>query len=358
MKVAGREKEHEDVYGKSFALYGRRELEEFTDFFRQRFEANGLDAKSIFAGKRCMDAGCGGGRGTLFMLMNGAAHVTALDVSELNIETTAKNCKTFGFDSVTCRQTTLENIPFADGEFDFVWCNGVIMHTAHPDKCLSEITRVLKVGGQSWIYVYGAGGLYWYLVREFRRILAEVSPTQLLATLQLMGLSARYIGEYMDDWKVPYLRAYTDNEFTSRLRELGYVEPKPLLRGVSYDTSERRTVYPDDLPWYGEGDLRYFLTKGKERQPADTAALVGGGIEIEERYSADVLRRFSPLTQSLTDIAQRNPVIGVLACARIQRVLRDTMTRSGRLDVMEFESEFRSIIQQSDRAVSDGPVPA
>src|SRR5690606_25539730 len=155
----------------SFALYEKEEVANFADYFTQRFAANNLNSKAIFAGKRCLDAGCGGGRGSLFMLMNGAAHVTAMDVSPTNIETTLRNCTAFGFDSVTCRQSSLEAIPFDDGEFDFVWCNGVIMHTENPDACLSEISRVLKVGGNAWIYVYGAGGLYWYLVRHFRKVL-------------------------------------------------------------------------------------------------------------------------------------------------------------------------------------------
>jgi ubiquinone/menaquinone biosynthesis C-methylase UbiE len=345
MSVANREIEHEVVFGKSFALYGKQELAEFTDFFRQRFEANHLDPKTVFAGKRCVDAGCGGGRGTLFMLMNGAAHVTALDVSELNIETTTRNCKTFGFDSFTCKQTSLEHIPFDDGAFDFVWCNGVIMHTANPDACLSEIARVLKPGGQAWIYVYGAGGLYWYLVREFRDILGELSSSQLLATLQLLGLSARYIGEYMDDWKVPYLRAYTAEEFGDRLREVGFVDPTPLARGVAYDTSERRTLYPNDSGWYGEGDLRYLTTK-EQTTSSGAATLCGSGLDLDERYAVEVVERFSPLTQSLREATRGNPALAVLACARIQRELRDMLTQPGPLNIEQFESAFGVILNQ------------
>jgi ubiquinone/menaquinone biosynthesis C-methylase UbiE len=345
-----REEEHEDVYGRSFALYNADEMAQFTDYFRQRFAANGLDPKAIFSGRRCLDAGCGGGRGTLFMLGNGAAQVTAVDVSAQNVETTAHNCRTFGYESYKCLQTTLERLPFADGEFDFVWCNGVLMHAANPDACLSEITRVLKVGGDAWIYVYGAGGLYWYLVREFREILSSVSSPQLLAMLQLARLPVRYVGEYMDDWKVPYLRTYTAAEFSNRLRDLGYSSPKPLPRGVTYDTSERRTAFPEDAPWYGEGDLRYLLTKGPTR-PNHASVLGNNSLAIMDRYAPEVTERFRPLTRSLQDLASRNLVLGALACASIQRYLRDTLSKPGPLDLVDFEHGCKSVMEQLRAAV-------
>jgi ubiquinone/menaquinone biosynthesis C-methylase UbiE len=151
-----REAEHDDVFGKSFALYDKAEMKEFVGFFRQRFAANNIDPGVVFSGKRCLDAGCGNGRGALFMLDNGAAHVTAADISPTNIESAARNIETFGFKNYSVKQTSLESLPFEDGAFDFVWCNGVVMHTHNPDACLSELARVLKPGGQAWISVYSA----------------------------------------------------------------------------------------------------------------------------------------------------------------------------------------------------------
>jgi ubiquinone/menaquinone biosynthesis C-methylase UbiE len=348
--MAGREGEHEDVYGKSFALYDLEELTRFAEFFTQRFAANGLDPRATFGGKRCLDAGCGSGRGSLFMLMNGAASVTAIDVSPTNIETTARQCRAAGFESVACRQTSLEEIPFEEGAFDVVWCNGVVHHTAEPDGCLAEITRVLKVGGQAWIYVYGAGGLYWYLVRHVRRILAGTPSAQLLAILQLAGLPVRYIAEYMDDWKVPYLRAYTEAEFTARLGDAGYRASGPLARGVTSDTSERRTRYPDEHAWYGEGDLRYLVTK-RERRPLDGRTLGDSGLDLDHRYAAEVVERFSPLATRLGHLAARDPSLGVLACARVQRSVRDALSTPDRLDVAAIERALRQVLDQLERAL-------
>ena len=115
------EKRYEQVFGYTFALYSREEMIEFIEPFKVRFEKNNLDPKAIFNGKKCFDAGCGNGRGSLFMLMHGASHVTSYDFSEKNVDTTRKFLKEFGYENFEVHQGTLEDIPFEDELFDFVW---------------------------------------------------------------------------------------------------------------------------------------------------------------------------------------------------------------------------------------------
>ena len=106
---------HDDVYGISFALYNNKEMEEFIRPFEIRFKKNNLDADSLFSNKKCLDAGCGNGRGGLFMAMHGASQVIALDVSSMNIESTKRNAEIFGFsEKINTQQSTLEKIPFPD----------------------------------------------------------------------------------------------------------------------------------------------------------------------------------------------------------------------------------------------------
>jgi hypothetical protein len=50
------------VYGDTFALYDEAEFDAFVQPFRERLAANGI-AKDVFEAARCLDAGCGGGRG-------------------------------------------------------------------------------------------------------------------------------------------------------------------------------------------------------------------------------------------------------------------------------------------------------
>ena len=43
-------------------------------------------------------------------------------------------------------ETNIENMPFEDKEFDFIYCSHVLEHAEHPDKACMEIMRVAKRG--------------------------------------------------------------------------------------------------------------------------------------------------------------------------------------------------------------------
>jgi ubiquinone/menaquinone biosynthesis C-methylase UbiE len=346
MTASNREHEHEDVYGKSFALYDIKQMEEFTGFFERRLLANKLNGEILFKGKRCLDAGCGNGRGSLLMLKNGAAHVTALDISEENLKSVDRNLRGFGYSNFECQRTSLENIALPDNSFDFVWCNGVLMHTAKPDLCLQELARVLKVGGKSWIYVYGSNGLYWFLINRFRSWFKELDSQRLLDCLQMMNAEVRYIGEYMDDWKVPYLRSYTDRDFSARLRDVGFGDVTRLWRGVSYDTSERLVRFPDDLPWLGEGDLRYLLTKTEIVRAPSGRSLSDDEYGSAPIFSPAIAAHFEPALGDLKKAIGPNVVLAVLVASALQRRLRDMMSEEKPFDV----DDYRRFIASNSEA--------
>ena len=64
----------------------------------------------------------------------------------------------------------------------------------------------------------------------------------MLKILSDLNLENRYIAEYIDDWKAPYIRAYSDKEIRKSLNQCGI---SPLLRlywGENYDTCLREKV--------------------------------------------------------------------------------------------------------------------
>lgn len=336
------EHQHDDVYGKSFALYGKKELEEFIEPLAERYERNGIDPVEAFSGKACLDAGCGNGRGAVYMMSNGAKSVDTVDISPKNIESTTRNLKLFGHSNFECHLSSLETLPFEDNTFDFVWCNGVIMHTANPDVCLAEISRVLKVGGQAWVYVYGSGGVYWYAMRRFREALKVLDIDSCLDGLQLMRYPVRYVAEFIDDWKVPYLRAYTHADFGGKLETLGYEPNKPLERGVVYDTSEKRTTYPHTIDWMGEGDLRYFLTKISEPQETDHS-ISNSEYGSDVPFHANIINRFKPLFDDVIGDSSTSPLVTLARCAYVHKGLRDLLSEEGELDLDAFENVLRDV---------------
>ena len=255
------------VYGDTFSLYDEDEFEVFVDVFRRRLDANGI-ALSEFEGKRCLDAGCGGGRGSILMAEAGAAEVVGVDLSETNLESASKRAKRRGLDNCNFQQTSLADLDFEDESFDVVWCNGVLHHSVDPDAGLREIGRVLRTGGPMWLYLYGSGGIYWYVVDWVRGVLGETHAGEAIRALRLLDVTVDRIGEWIDDWYTPYLRRYTVADVGRRLGELGFAEIEPLASGVGYDTSHRLIgAEATERELMGEGDLRYWTHKQREPDP-------------------------------------------------------------------------------------------
>lgn len=339
------------VFGDTFALYDDASFEEFLEPLYLRLERNGI-ARDVFAGKRCLDAGCGGGRGSVLMAEAGAAEVVGVDLSERNVESSRRRAEARGLRNCTFVQSSLMEIPFEDESFDVVWCNGVLHHTTHPDKGLQEITRVLRTGGRLWLYLYGSGGVYWYLVDWIREQLRDVHVVDAIYLLRLMDMPIRRIAEWMDDWFVPYLRRYTEADVSRRLAELGYGDVELLARGTVYDTSHRRVgASATESALMGEGDLRYFARKAGP--PAGEGARLpdppdGKGSPYDD---GPEVKRFSPRLAAIADeLAQLEERLGhhaaaerIVVCRAVHTAARDLLEQEGEFDVVALEQRLADL---------------
>ena len=323
---------HEEVYGATFARYTSSELEEFVAPFTERLITNGVDPEALFGGKRVLDAGCGGGRGALLALRSGACQVEAFDVSETNVQTTARVLGQ-DFDNFTVRLGTLAAMPYEDNSFDIVWCNGVLMHTAEPSRTLPEIIRVLEPAGSAWVYVYGREGVYWRTIAVFRRVFASVPSSELIDQLAALSLPNGRIAEMIDDWKAPFLRTYAARDWESAFSELGCDDTR-LMRGTDYDTCEQlaRGARADLL---GQGDLRYLVTKRAESPSGlsdeTRAALDGSHIDQCLFEELNDRRQESSLSDALAAFVGRwhaDPLGGVTQAMTAQLFMRDVFLRN------------------------------
>lgn len=97
-------------------------------------------------GKKVLDAGCGHGRDTQYLVQKGF-DATGVDLAEGMIEH-AKNNKEGNF-----HMMDVSDLKFNDEEFDGVWCN-TVMHFFKPEnmpEVLNELKRVLKPSGTLYI---------------------------------------------------------------------------------------------------------------------------------------------------------------------------------------------------------------
>lgn len=79
--------------------------------------------------------------------------IKAIDISSAMVEIAKKNSQEMGLqERVEFIFGSAENIPFEDGYFNLIVSTGSFHHWAEPKECLKEIHRVLKDGGEAWIY--------------------------------------------------------------------------------------------------------------------------------------------------------------------------------------------------------------
>jgi SAM-dependent methyltransferase len=97
--------------------------------------------------KRILDAACGNGRYSRFLLRHADpdAKLTAFDLSPKMLARARTSLKS---PRVTYAVADLTRLPYADGAFDAVVCGWVLEHLADPRPGLRELARVLAPNGQ------------------------------------------------------------------------------------------------------------------------------------------------------------------------------------------------------------------
>lgn len=96
-------------------------------------------------GKTMLEVGVGAGTDHLQWARAGLK-CHGVDLTDAAIETTRKRLSLYGFTS-DLRRIDAETLPFESETFDLVYSWGVIHHSEHPDRIVTEILRVLKPGG-------------------------------------------------------------------------------------------------------------------------------------------------------------------------------------------------------------------
>lgn len=145
-----------------------------------------------YSGKLLLDAGCGAGGQSRFFLDNDA-RVVSVDLSDA-IEVAARSLQ--GEKEWVGVQADIMTLPFEDGTFDFIYCEGVIQHTADSRKTVEDLTRVLHAGGEVLATHYPLPRKWHQKMRHWiyerrRKRLSRMDPYHLLAWTGLLSLTAQ-----------------------------------------------------------------------------------------------------------------------------------------------------------------------
>lgn len=240
---------------------------EATRLLKQRLERNDIAIADI-GKKRALDAGCGGGRYSFALKALGFGEVIGVDFSDINIETATKRLQQSGLSGMQFQKGNVLDLPIEDNSIDFVFSNGVIHHTESIEQGIHEIARVMKPGGQGWLYIIEQpGGLHWDMVELLRNLMKPVDQTYARAMFKLLGVPTNRIFYMLDHVMVPVNTRSTPEEVDAALEKAGLKDITRLTRGSDFDRTEfvyhvKDKLSPEAIRWkWGVGENRYVFRK-------------------------------------------------------------------------------------------------
>jgi len=124
-----------------------------TSIFRDFYQAVSDQVCQKLKVGRVLDIGTGPGRLPLLIAgRNPVIQVTGIDLSGDMVKIAERKADEHGLKNVTFRQGSAAALPFGDREFDLVISTLSFHHWKEPEQGIDEVYRVLREGGEAWIY--------------------------------------------------------------------------------------------------------------------------------------------------------------------------------------------------------------
>jgi len=228
---------------------------------KERLKRSGFD-EHYFAGKTCFDGGCGTGRLSIAMAQMGAKKVTAIDLGWESLDYFRKVVENYGLNNIEIIEHDVTDLAaWQDSTYDFVASNGVLHHTENCERGIREHFRITKSGGMFWVYLYGAGGMYWHLYDLLKPMVLNIPPADIRRILWAFGLREGLIYTYLDNFLAPRLY-YTRDDFLELLKEEGDFTWRHAKGKSEIDDTEilLNTAYGAQI--YGpQGEVRLVVVK-------------------------------------------------------------------------------------------------
>jgi len=221
-------------------------------------QSGGYDVNE-FKNKKILDMGCGSGRFSIAFAQLNVKEVVGIDLGKTGIGVGTKIIEKFKLNNIKLIEGNVLSLPFKDNEFDFIFSKGVLHHTGNLKKGLDEYFRVLKKGGTGFLYLYGSGGLFWNSRKKMREVMKLIPMNYTIQILKSIGMpNKRYV--FADSWYVPIEEHVKRDWLENYFNHLKYSKIKKIdITGD--DTIESMSEQPFSKELWGDGELRYFLTK-------------------------------------------------------------------------------------------------
>lgn len=172
------ESSYADAFGAQWKRYRLTQLDSYVGFPITRDRARRCIGENLWRqlrDKQVLECGCGAGRFTEVLLLQGAC-VTSVDLSDA-VEANQENFPQGKAHRIA--QADILSLPFAEQQFDVVFCLGVIQHTPNPEETIACLYRQVKPGGTLVIDHY-THSFSWYTKSAplFRWFLRRLPPAE------------------------------------------------------------------------------------------------------------------------------------------------------------------------------------
>jgi SAM-dependent methyltransferase len=199
---------------------------------------------------RVLDVGCGTGQLPVFLSLNRRRSVGA-DLSLGSLRKGQEFKQRFGLKHVAFVEMNLFEPALRPASFDYVFCNGVLHHTADAHGGFARVVRLVKPGG---FVVVGLYNTYARVPLALRRLVFRLTRRR-LTRLDHYVRTEPYGREksriwYMDQYEHPHEEMFSVDDVLAWFREegIGYVGSVPSLRVGARLTGEERLFEPTPLP--------------------------------------------------------------------------------------------------------------
>jgi SAM-dependent methyltransferase len=150
----------ERLFGQQVSQHPRGEEAYFQDLETQRYRSHRHLLPWIAtmrAPATVLEIGCGIGLDSYTIARQGL-DLVAVDLTEVGVRTASQR---FAHNALAgaFAVANAEDLPFPDNHFDYVYSFGVLHHADDTERCIREVHRVLRPGGEARIMLYNRHSL-------------------------------------------------------------------------------------------------------------------------------------------------------------------------------------------------------
>ena len=212
-----------DSFGEEWSAFDSFDEAEIATIGDEYFD---VVSESIYGEEKvALDVGCGSGRWSLYAAKK-FGFVEAVDPSKA-VLTAAANAK--GLNNIRISQAGVDNIPFEDESFDFVFSLGVLHHIPNTAEAMKACVKKLKSGGYFLVYLYysldnrgsaykllfkASNSIRWFISKmpaNIKKILCDLIAALVYFPLVMLARLVKTVG--FKSWKKLPLSYYANKSF-------------------------------------------------------------------------------------------------------------------------------------------------